>query len=327
VNTIRRRVLGFVLLGEISLFGILLLCRPVSATTVHGDAFFQGLSLGMSKMEVVRTVGAPEQVKSDGRCFAYPRRGVSLFFNHQGAVSRIYLSPRFHGYIEAPNGSQLSFSTIGDFISSQEASDLTYTPSWWIQNAATVELEHAVPSDKLPLEYRGKDHLYKMHGFSGIIKYKKVQDDQGLAFYFDHQGRCYAVVIYPPAGDEQLPRQALSPLPAAPSERREAIHFDFDKFAIRPQDRAILDSHVSFLSQNKESTFLLEGHTDSIGTDSYNMRLSVQRSLSAYNYMVSRGADSARLRVSGRGETSPVANNKTPEGRALNRRVEFIVYP
>ncbi|WP_448383646.1 OmpA family protein [Desulfosoma sp.] len=212
-------------------------------------------------------------------------------------------------------------------MASHETSGFTYTPSWWIQNAATVELEKAVPPDKLPLEYRGKDRLYELHGPSGIIRYKKVQDDQGLAFYFDHQGRCYALVIYPRADEAPL-RQETPPLtPSAPRERREAIHFDFDKFSIRPQDRPILDSHVSFLSLDKDSSLLLEGHTDSIGTDAYNMRLSVQRSLSAYHYMVRQGADPARLRISGHGENSPVADNKTPKGRALNRRVEFIVHP
>ena len=65
------------------------------------------------------------------------------------------------------------------------------------------------------------------------------------------------------------------------------------------------------------------GHTDSIGTDAYNQKLSERRATSVKEYMVSKGVSAAKITTLGKGETQPVATNKTKEGRAKNRRVDI----
>ena len=71
---------------------------------------------------------------------------------------------------------------------------------------------------------------------------------------------------------------------------------------------------------------MVVGHTDSNGSDNYNMSLSERRANAAVNYLVSRGVDRSRLRAAGRGETEPVASNDSDAGRQQNRRVEVAIY-
>ena len=71
----------------------------------------------------------------------------------------------------------------------------------------------------------------------------------------------------------------------------------------------------------------VDGHTDSVGSDEDNMRLSQGRADSVRSYLVTQGVPSARIKAVGRGESMPIADNKSPEGRANNRRVEIIVQP
>lgn len=101
--------------------------------------------------------------------------------------------------------------------------------------------------------------------------------------------------------------------------------FDFDKTAIKPDGAKILDRLVEFLNQNPEKKVDLEGHTDWIGTEKYNQGLSERRAASVRNYVVKKGIDSKRIVTRGFGETKPIADNKTRDGRAKNRRVEAKV--
>jgi len=72
------------------------------------------------------------------------------------------------------------------------------------------------------------------------------------------------------------------------------------------------------------ATALVEGHTDSVGSDAYNMKLSDRRAKSVFDYLTSRGVDPSRLSSVGKGETMPIADNSTAEGRQQNRRVMLI---
>ena len=89
----------------------------------------------------------------------------------------------------------------------------------------------------------------------------------------------------------------------------------------------ILEEAVTLL-KNTDSVIdvRVEGHTDSRGSDAYNMTLSQSRAESVAAYLVSRGVNSSSLIPVGMGETSPIANNDTAEGQAANRRVDFIVH-
>ena len=103
------------------------------------------------------------------------------------------------------------------------------------------------------------------------------------------------------------------------------VLFDFDKTAIKPDGAKILDRLVAFLKENPGQKADLEGHTDSVGTDKYNQGLSERRAASVTDYLTKRGVDASRISMKGFGESKPIADNKTAEGRARNRRVEIKV--
>ncbi len=103
------------------------------------------------------------------------------------------------------------------------------------------------------------------------------------------------------------------------------VLFDFDKSAIKPDGAKILDRLIAFLNENSDKKVELEGHTDSVGTEQYNQGLSERRTASVKDYLTKRGVDAGRISSRGFGETKPIADNKTAEGRAKNRRVEIKV--
>jgi outer membrane protein OmpA-like peptidoglycan-associated protein len=100
--------------------------------------------------------------------------------------------------------------------------------------------------------------------------------------------------------------------------------FDFDSAELRPESITELERLVSFMNNVPFATALIEGHTDSVGADAYNLALSDRRAKSVFDYLTSRGVDPARLKSVGKGETDPVADNSTEEGRQENRRVLLI---
>ena len=101
--------------------------------------------------------------------------------------------------------------------------------------------------------------------------------------------------------------------------------FDFDKAVLKPEGRAKLDDLVDKLQLVDVESIIAVGHTDSVGSDRYNQRLSVRRAEAVKKYLVSKGIPADRVYIEGKGETQPVATNKTAEGRAQNRRVEIEV--
>jgi outer membrane protein OmpA-like peptidoglycan-associated protein len=105
------------------------------------------------------------------------------------------------------------------------------------------------------------------------------------------------------------------------------VLFDFDSAAIKPQFMPALDEMARILNQDPRSTVTVIGHTDSTGSEAYNMDLSRRRAQSVSGQLGSRGVDPNRLFAEGRGESQPRASNATPEGRAQNRRVELIIRP
>ena len=102
-------------------------------------------------------------------------------------------------------------------------------------------------------------------------------------------------------------------------------HFDFDKSALKPEGKARLDDLVGKLKAVNLEVIIAIGHTDSIGTKAYNQKLSVRRANSVKAYLVSKGIEANRIYTEGKGETQPIADNRTREGRAQNRRVEIEV--
>lgn len=105
----------------------------------------------------------------------------------------------------------------------------------------------------------------------------------------------------------------------------QGVHFDFDKASLKDESYAILDAAVSTLSEHGKIAVEVAGHTDSVGSESYNQDLSERRAAVVKEYLVSKGISADRLTSKGYGESSPVADNSTDEGRAQNRRTELII--
>ena len=101
--------------------------------------------------------------------------------------------------------------------------------------------------------------------------------------------------------------------------------FDFDKSVLKPEGRAKLTDLVSKIRDVNLEVIIAVGHTDSIGSDAYNQRLSVRRAEAVKAFLVSKGIERNRVYTEGKGEKQPVADNRTKEGRAKNRRVEIEV--
>jgi OOP family OmpA-OmpF porin len=127
------------------------------------------------------------------------------------------------------------------------------------------------------------------------------------------------------------PKPAPAPAPVAPVATSEKVtfaadaFFDFDKSVLKPEGKAKLDDLVSKIQGINLEVIIAVGHTDSVGADSYNQRLSVRRAEAVKAYLVSKGIEKNRVYTEGKGEKQPVADNKTAEGRAKNRRVEIEV--
>ena len=130
-----------------------------------------------------------------------------------------------------------------------------------------------------------------------------------------------------PAPAVVAPAPAPAPQPVAATKVTYAADafFDFDKSVLKPEGKAKLDDLVGKVKDINLEVIIAVGHTDSIGTNAYNQKLSVRRSEAVKAYLVSKGIEKNRVYTEGKGELQPVADNKTKEGRAKNRRVEIEV--
>ena len=134
-----------------------------------------------------------------------------------------------------------------------------------------------------------------------------------------------------PAATAAAPAAAPAPAPApAPVAAAKVTYaadafFDFDKAVLKAEGKAKLDDLVGKVKDINLEVIIAVGHTDSVGSDAYNQKLSVKRSEAVKAYLVSKGIEKNRVYTEGKGEKQPVADNKTADGRAKNRRVEIEV--
>ena len=135
----------------------------------------------------------------------------------------------------------------------------------------------------------------------------------------------------PPPPPAPKPAEAPKPAPAKPKPVAEKVTFaadvlfDFDKAVIKPEGKSKLDDISNKVKGINLEVVIAIGHADSIGSDAYNQRLSVRRAESVKAYLQSKGLEANRVYTEGKGEKQPVADNKTRDGRAKNRRVEIEV--
>src|SRR3954451_2452573 len=132
----------------------------------------------------------------------------------------------------------------------------------------------------------------------------------------------------PPAAPVPAPKPAEPAKPAPQSVRQSVVIqadalFDFEKSVVRPDGKKSIDEALGKIRGVDLEMVIATGHTDSIGTDKYNQRLSERRAAAVKEYLVSKGIPASKITTIGKGETQPVATNKTAEGRQKNRRVDI----
>jgi OmpA-OmpF porin, OOP family len=136
-----------------------------------------------------------------------------------------------------------------------------------------------------------------------------------------------------PAPPAPKPVVAAPPPPPAPAPAPKPVTiqkvslkgdtlFDFDKSVVKPEGREVLDRLAAEVNGLKVQVVIAVGHTDWTGPGAYNQKLSERRAEAVKAYLITKGVPADLIQASGRGETEPVADNKTREGRAQNRRVE-----
>ena len=135
-----------------------------------------------------------------------------------------------------------------------------------------------------------------------------------------------AVVQTPVAPVVAPPPVAVAPVPTSEKVSFSAdAFFDFDKATLKPEGKEKLDDLASKLQGINLEVIIAVGHTDSVGTDAYNDKLSMRRANAVKDYLQGKGIEAGRIYTEGKGEKQPVESNKTSAGRAKNRRVEIEV--
>jgi OOP family OmpA-OmpF porin len=136
--------------------------------------------------------------------------------------------------------------------------------------------------------------------------------------------------VAPPAATPAPKAATPAPTPVLPPAATKVTYaadafFDFDKSVLKAEGKAKLDDLVGKVKGINLEVIIAVGHTDSVGSDAFNQKLSVKRSDAVKAYLVSKGIEKNRVYTEGKGEKQPVADNKTTAGRSKNRRVEIEV--
>jgi outer membrane protein OmpA-like peptidoglycan-associated protein len=159
----------------------------------------------------------------------------------------------------------------------------------------------------------------------------------GLLYYFskgEPSAKCdlFPGIIEKETIIKEVPREVIKEVVVEkPVEVKESrwilvgVNFEFDKATLMPESYPILFNALQVLNNNPDMKVEIGGHTDWIGTDAYNQNLSERRAKTVRDYLAAKGIDPKRLTIKGYGESDPIADNTTPEGRALNRRIEFKI--
>ncbi len=250
---------------------------------------------------VVKGIGLFEQVPDDGN----PRLLV-IFSDGDDNYSRakigeaiqlakankVHIFTVAFGYSIDDNLKELAFHTGGKFYKAYSKSDLK-----WIFLDIYLSLRNYYLITYKPPKY---------WGFHKVVSYLDIPNRADSLFaegYYDTSD------LWRDSGDYFV----------------RPIFFDFDKADIKPESYPVIDEIADQMLSRPKLRLEIQGHTDNIGTVEYNQRLSERRAKAVYDALVERGVDPKRLRWRGFGMTQPIAPNDTEEGRAKNRRTQFVI--
>ncbi|MES2017902.1 MAG: OmpA family protein [Pseudomonadota bacterium] len=194
----------------------------------------------------------------------------------------------------------------------------------------------------LGLEYKFTEALamrgeYERNRMDDRLRTRANVDMISLGLVYKLGRPAAAPVVYtpPPAPapvvEAPAPAPAPMPAPKPPMPTTEKVSFasetlfDFDKSVVKPSGKAAIDELLGKLQGMNTEVMVTVGHADAVGSDAYNQKLSQRRAEAVKAYIVSKGVDASRVYTEGKGESQPVADNKTAEGRAKNRRVTVEV--
>ncbi|WP_010662636.1 OmpA family protein [Marinilabilia salmonicolor] len=150
------------------------------------------------------------------------------------------------------------------------------------------------------------------------------------AFKADHPGYLFYSGNFNLSGNHPVDRPyyldiGLKPIESGATVRLENVFFETDSYQLDPRSKVELQEVVEFLEENPDVRIMLEGHTDNVGSEEYNLNLSENRARSVFNYIAGQGIDKDRMEYKGFGYSNPVDTNETEEGRAQNRRTEMRI--
>jgi outer membrane protein OmpA-like peptidoglycan-associated protein len=165
------------------------------------------------------------------------------------------------------------------------------------------------------------DHLFEV--------YDECREEEAAAMVTSAIDKINALCPPPPPPPSPPPPPPPPPPPAPKVVERLTLHinYDTDDASIKAAEDAKIDRAIEFIKKYPESTLIIEGHTDSRGSESYNYTLSYKRALAVKDYLVKKGGiDENRIkRITGYGEWNPIAPNDTADGMARNRRTEILI--
>lgn len=211
-----------------------------------------------------------------------------------------------------------------DGVSNEGAHPVAESKSLYSKNASNLCI-HVVSYADVPEGHQTIDAIRALSGCSIVVEGKSLKSDAALAKFAKN-------VLYDEVQPAPTPKVAPAPkavpAPAPAPVAKEVITFNllygFDKSAITDEMVPILEQAKMILQEDPGTDFIVSGHTDSTGPETYNQGLSERRAVSVKNWLVSNGITSSRLQTAGYGETRSKYDNGTREGRKLNRRVELL---
>lgn len=163
---------------------------------------------------------------------------------------------------------------------------------------------------------------------SGVASAQKTNDNWVSPFgevWKNSSGMCWQDNFWTPAtADPRCVAKKSAPVSDKVVFNADTF-FDFDKYNLKPEGRQLLDQVAQQVKSVSLETVIAVGYTDSIGSDQYNLGLSMRRANAVKQYLVSKGVPADRIYTEGKGKADPIASNATAAGRAKNRRVEVEI--